>query len=111
MDAVNVYVPEPRRYSTIDFLLQCPKAFIAEVHVSTVRFIERSVSPYHADPEADRLAIVGDNFDRLTVPARIALLADRQGSFLGKMLGNASPLFKGFPFRHPRITSTSLFDD
>ena len=54
MDAVNVYVPEPRRYSTIDFLLQCPKAFIAEVHVSTVRFIERSVSPYRADPEPGR---------------------------------------------------------
>ena len=76
---------KPRLHPAVGVLLDCPKALMADVHVATVRLSERLVGPYHADPDPGRPVAADGNLQRPSLPAGIALLANRQSTFPGKM--------------------------
>ena len=108
---VSLPTDKPRFYPTVDFALECPKAFLADVYVSAIRLSVRLVGPHPANGKANRPVITRHYFDRLVVPARIALLAERQSTFLSKMPRNASPRFEWFQFTHTRRASARLLHD
>ena len=74
-------------YTAVGVLLDCPKALMADVHVATVHLSERLAGPYHADadPDPGRSVAADGNLHWPSLPTGIALLANWQSTFPGKM--------------------------
>ena len=85
VNPIYVFARKPSFFPGNDFHLDLPTAFIAQVHISAIRFSERLVGPHLANGKANRPVLTRANVYRLAVPTRVALLANRQGTFLSKM--------------------------
>ena len=93
VNPIYVFARKPSFFPGNGFHLDLPTAFIAQVHISAIRFSERLVGPHLANGKANRPVLTRANVYRLAVPTRVALLADRQGTFLSKMPRNTLPIW------------------